>query len=179
MKTFSKMLSVPKWLSIGFLCLVAATLGIVGCETAQVLTQPDIQHEQDVSIERIHVSALTEFVPNPDQPDKAQLKVLLELSGAFDSPVPMPCILRFELYEFRPISSDPRGKRLVIWPEKDLTDTGEANKHWKALLRGYEFYLPLDFMPGSDKKYVLEATCFAGQKRYNDLFKMEILPAKD
>ena len=67
----------------------------------------------------------------------------------------------------------------MIWPEKDLSDTGKAGKHWKDLLRGYEFYLPLDFMPRRDKKYVLEATCFADQKRHNDLFKLTVSPVKD
>ncbi len=163
------MLSASKRFPVAFLC-VWGVIGITGCGTVQ----PAVQHGQDASIERIHISALTEFVTDSDQPDRVQLKVLLELFDAFDSPVSLPCILRFELYEFHSVSSDPRGKRLVIWPEKDLNETRKAEEHWKALLRGYEFYLPLDFMPWQNKKYVLEATCFADQKRHNDLFKMEV-----
>jgi hypothetical protein len=173
MKTFRKMLSASRRLSIGFLCLCAAVIVLTGCEMAQAPTQSVVQRGGDVSIERIRISALTEFVTDPALPDEVQLKVLLEFFDTSDLSISAPCILRFELYEFHSVSSDPRGKRLLIWPEKDLGNAENANKHWKNLLRGYEFYLPLDFMPRRDKKYVLEATCFAGQKRYNDLFKVQ------
>ena len=164
---------------MGFLCLWATMIGLTGCGTVQTSVQPVVQHGENVSIERINISALTEFVTDPALPDEVQLKVLLELFDAFDLPAPVPCILRFELYEFYPLSSDPRGKRLVIWPEKDLSNAENADEHWKDLLRGYEFYLPLGFMPQRDKKYVLEATCFADQKRHNDLFKVEVSAIKD
>ncbi len=179
MKIFRKILFAWSQFSIGFLCLPAAIIGLVGCETAKGPIHAVAQRGENVSIEQIHISALTEFVTDPALPDKVQLKVLLEIFNASDPPVPVPCILRFELYEFHSVSSDPRGKRLVIWPEQDLTDAGNANEHWKDLLRGYEFYLPLDFMPRRDKKYVLEATCFADQKRHNDLFKVKFSAVKD
>ncbi|OQY04337.1 MAG: hypothetical protein B6I25_07045 [Planctomycetales bacterium 4572_13] len=179
MKTFRETLSALRQFAIEFLCLWAAVMGLAGCETVQVPTQTDIQHGQDVAIERIHISALTEFVTVSAQPDKVQLKVVLEFLDAFDLPAPVPCVLRFELYRFHPLSSDPRGKRLILWPEKNLTGVKKADEHWKDLLRGYEFYLPLDFMPRQGKKYVLEATCFADQKRHNDLFKVEVQPIKD
>jgi len=176
MKTFKKMLFAWRQFSLGFLCLLAVVIVLTGCETVQTPTQPAAQRGENVSIERIHISALTEFVTDPAGPDEVRLKVLLELFDVFGSSVPMPCVLRFELYEFYPLSSDPRGKRLVIWPEKDLSDAEKADEHWKALLRGYEFYLPLDFMPGQGKKYILEATCFADQKRHHDLFKVKFQP---
>ena len=176
MKTFRKMLSASRRLAIEFLCLWAAVIGLTGCGAVQPPMPPVEQHGDDVSIERIHISALTEFVADPTGPDEVQLKILLELFDAFDLPISAFCVLRFELYEFHSVSSDPRGKRLVIWPEQDLSDAGKANEHWKDLLRGYEFYLPLDFMPRHDKKYILEATCFSDQKRHNDLFKVKFQP---
>ena len=179
MKIFRKMLPALRRFSIGFLCLWVVVIALTGCKTAQVPTQTDIQRREDLSIKRIRISALTEFVTDPARPDEFQLKVLIEFLDAFDSPAPMPCILRFELYEFHPLSSDPRGKRLLIWPEQDLSNTKKADEHWKDLLRRYEFYLPLDFTPAQGKKYVLEATCFADQKRHTDLFKVGVSSVKD
>ena len=176
MKTFRKMLPALKGCSIGFLCFAAATIVVAGCRTVQTPMQTDVQHKESVSIERVRISALTEFVTVPSRPGEVQLKVLVELFDAFDLPARMPWVLRFELYEFHPLSSDPRGKRLVIWPEKDLSNAEKAGEHWRDLLRAYEFYLPLSFMPRRDKKYVLEATCFADQKRHNGLFKVQFQP---
>ena len=176
MKIFRKMLFALRQLFIGFLCLPVMVMVFTGCETAQTPIHAVAQRGEKASIERIRISALTEFVTDAALPDEVQLKVLLEIFNASDPPVPVPCILRFELYDFHPLSSDPRGKRLVVWPEQDLSNAEKANAHWKALLRGYEFYLPLDFMPRQDKKYILEATCFADQKRHKGLFKVKFQP---
>ena len=177
MKTFRKMLSASRRFAIGFLCLWPAAIVVTSCDAVQAPIRPGVQRGENVSIERIHISALTEFVTAPAHPDAVQLKVLLEVFDAFDSPTPMPCILRFELYELRSLSSNPRGKRLLIWPEQDLSNAENAGEHWKNLLRGYEFYLPLDgFTPQRDRKYLLEATCFAGRKRRSDLFRVQFQP---
>ena len=64
---------------------------LAGCNMARSPMQPDIQQGQDVSIERIRISALTEFVTDSARSDKVQLKVVLELFDAIDSSVPMPC----------------------------------------------------------------------------------------
>ena len=178
MKTFRKMLSASRRLAIEFLCLWAAVIGLGGCGGGQSPVQPVVQPGDAVSIERIHISALTEFVTDPAHPDKVQLKVFLELFDAFDSPVSVPCVLRFELYEFHSVSSDPRGKRLVFWPERDMRNPEIASEYWKDLLRGYEFYLSLDLTPRSGKQYIFEATCLADQKRHHDLFKVKFQPQK-
>jgi len=178
MKIFRNMFLVLKRLSIGLLSLGATALMLAGCQTTQVPAQSDVQSAENVSIERVRISALTEFVAEPADPDKVRLKVLLECLDALGAPVPAPGVIRFELYEFHPLSSDPRGRRLWIWPEKDLTEADNADQYWKALLRGHEFYLPLDPVPRLEEKYVLEATCIDGQRRRSDLFKLQFLPSK-
>jgi hypothetical protein len=80
------------------------------------------------------------------------------------------------LYEFQPLSSNPRGRRLSIWPEQDLNNPGTNDRHWQDFLRGYEFYLPLEFVPQPGKKYLLEVSCRVGQQRFNALFKMQFQP---
>jgi len=173
MKTF-KMLFSLRWLSVFGLWMVA--IAVTGCGAVQA-PMVDTHRREDALVERVRISALTEFVTDSAQLDAVQLKVLLEVLDTSGEPAPVPCILRFELYEFRPLSADPRGKRVFIWPEMDLSDLSVAKEHWKDLLRGYEFYLPLDnFTPQPNRKYLLEVTCFADQRRYSDLFKMQFQP---
>ncbi|RKY08886.1 MAG: hypothetical protein DRP56_03440 [Planctomycetota bacterium] len=179
MKTYREMLFALRRLSVGFLCLLAAVIVLTGCETAQVPMQPAVQRAGGVSIERIRISAITEFVPDVGSSTPMYVKTLIELFDASDSLVKVPCTFRFELYEFHPLSSDPRRRRLMIWPDQNLNDPDANDEHWNEFLRGYEFYLPLDFMPGQGKKYILEATCFADQRRYNDLFKVEVSAIKN
>jgi hypothetical protein len=124
-------------------------------------------------VERVRISALTEFVPVPSIPDKVRIKTLIELIDPLDTSVKAAFTARFELYEFRPLSSNPRGRRLLIWPEQNLNDPGMNNEHWQDFLRGYEFYLPLEFVPQQGKKYLLEVNCTIGQRRLDDLFKMQ------
>ena len=114
----------------------------------------------------------------PSEADRpqGQLKVMAELLDSMEQSVRHPCTWRFELYDFVLRASDRRGRRIMIWPELDLTVSDGDNAHWKPFLKGYEFYLPLehDLPPGG--KYVLEATAMTDQKRYNDLIEIHYLP---
>ena len=156
----------------GWICAITAAIAISGCHAPRVPLLPG----EDSPVERIRISAITEFVPDVESPIRMQVKTLIELFDASDSSVKVPCAFRFELYEFHPLSSDPRGGRLMIWPEQKLNDSDTNDEHWNELLRGYEFVLPFDFLLNEDKKYVLEATCLVNQKRYHDLFKMQYRP---
>jgi hypothetical protein len=156
----------------GRICAITAVIMTAGCHTphAPVLTG------EDSTVKQIRISAITEFVPDSAVSNGMQIKTLVEISDAFDSPVKVPCVLRFEFYEFHPLSSDPRGKRLKIWPEQKLNDPNMNDEHWKDLLRGYEFFLPLEFALREGQKYVLEVTCQVDQQRHNDFFKMRYQP---
>jgi hypothetical protein len=104
------------------------------------------------------------------------IKTLVELLNASGSATQAPCVLRFEFYEFHPRASDPRGRRLLIWPNQNLSDPDTNKEHWKEFLRGYEFFLPLEFRLERGKKYVLEATCLINQRRYSDFFNIQYQP---
>ena len=67
-----------------------------------------------------------------------------------------PGTFRFELYEKRPGSTEPRGKRTNIWPDLDLAKPEQNNRYWQDSLRAYEFRL--DFVPESSQMYILQAT---------------------
>ena len=144
-----------------------------GCDMSGVPVHSDIRPGE---VERIRISALTEFVPVPSAPDKVQIKTLVELIDPLDTPIKTAFVARFELYEFLPLSSNPRGRRLTIWPERDLYDLGTNDELWEDFLRGYEFYLPLEFVPQPDKKYLLEVNCMMEQQRFDALFKMQYQP---
>lgn len=167
---------MPKRPFIIFLCLTAVALALIGCQAPESPGQPAVDGDGRVAIQRVQISPLTEFIADPENPDAHQLKVLLEVFDMSGLPVSTAGTVRFELYEFRPLSSDPRGRRLSIWPALDLSNAADAEKYWSQLLRGYEFYLPIDFLPRGGRKYVLEVTCFDGQIRRSDLFKLQFQP---
>ena len=52
-------------------------------------------------------------------------------------------IFRFELFQRLQRSADPKGKRLIVWPDIDLTDPAANNNLWQDFLRAYLFSLPL------------------------------------
>ena len=161
---------------LGRICVAIAAVIIFGCNASHAPVRSGDESGKDSSVERIRISALTEFVPNSAVSGQIQIKALVELVDIFDSSVKAPCVLRFELYEFRALSSDSRGRRLLIWPDENLIDSDTNDEYWKDFLRGYEFLLPLKFSPKQGKKYILEATCIVGQKRFNDIFKIQYQP---
>lgn len=111
---------------------------------------------------RIHVLPLTELVESADGGSSAVLSVYVSLLDKFGSSLKAPVILRFELYEYVPRSSDPKGQRIAMWSESEnidlnLTDADRNNRHWRDFLRTYEF--KLDAQADTDETYILEATC--------------------
>ena len=154
--------------------LAAAGLLIGGCENPVV--QDKSSAEQGFTIQRVRISALSDFVVSADDPQKSEIKTFVELLDAYDSPFKKPCVFRFELYEYKPLVSNPRGKRIIIWPDIGLTSAGKNNRYWKDYLRSYEFYLPLGFDPQPDRNYLLEVTCLMGDRRFGDLFKIQYKP---
>ncbi|MHC4287232.1 MAG: hypothetical protein ACYSN8_02195 [Planctomycetota bacterium] len=160
----------------GWICVATAAISIAACRTPHVPVRSDVLPGEVSPLERIRISAISEFVSDSTVSDGMQIKTLVELFDADDSVVKSPCVFRFEFYEFRPMSSDPRGHRLLIWPEQDLSDSDTNDEHWNEFLLGYEFFLPLELSLQQDKKYILEVTCLVNQKRYSDVFKMQYLP---
>jgi hypothetical protein len=94
-------------------------------------------------------------------PDKAAdpdtITAYISLKDSAGSSVKAPAVFRFELYQFRPLSTEPKGKRLYIWDDINLNAFNDNNRYWRDYLRAYEFRL-LYHCPDC-KKYVLEVTC--------------------
>lgn len=108
---------------------------------------------------KIDIVPLTEFICVSGGEEEPKIKVYVGLLDSFDCQIKAPGVFRFELYEYVERSPEPKGKRIAIWPDVDLTDAVENNNYWRDYLRAYEFNL--DFEPERNKRYILEATCLS------------------
>lgn len=151
---------------IVFLVLLLAA---VGCEPPQVgikKTETPLKSVNDcneVSFyarytpEKIDIVPLTEYISDSDAGEESKIKVYVSLLDSFGYQMKSPGIFRFELYERVSRSAEPKGRRIAIWPDNDLTDVVENNRYWRDFLRAYEFSLPFD--PETSQSHILQATC--------------------
>ena len=122
----------------------------------------------------VHIMGLTEIVPTQSTGEQAILKVYIDLKDSFGRRIKSPGVLRIEVYEFVPRSSDSRGGRLFIQPDLDINDPDENDKYWQDHLRTYRFDLPLDFVPDPGSAFIIEATFLPpGGKRLNGQFHLK------
>ncbi len=139
----------------------------VGCETTQ--PAPDLA-SRNQRVDRlptyhsylptkVEILPLTEIGPDASDQAKAVIFTYLSLLDPFDSQIKAPCTLRFELYERATRSGEPKGRRVTIWPDIDLTKAADNNAYWQDYLRAYRFELALEAAPG--QTYVLQATCIS------------------
>lgn len=148
-----------------------------GCE--QPKTQIEIPPNTDISIDmlsiytsyvpvKIDIMPLTEFV-NASDTQQSSIIIYVSLLDPFGSQIKSPGMFRFELYEHMQRSSEPKGKRAIIWPDVDLTDPitnndywldltdpVTNNDYWRDFLRAYEFSFPCE--QTGNKDYILQVT---------------------
>lgn len=105
---------------------------------------------------KIDILPLSEITGASEAGQGFRLNVYVALLDAFGCPIKAPCTLRFEVYEYVPRSAQAKGRRLMIWPDIDLTRPVDNQDAWRDLLRAYEFHLALG--ADRDKTYILEAT---------------------
>ena len=147
---------------------------ICGCEESQQQTAKSLKgqtvNESVFAARRIKIIGLTEFK------DEDTLHVYIDLLDEFGDRIKTPMKLRFELYDYVPRSSEPKGKRYIIWPDIVLIEPQVNNQYWRDYLRSYEFELDTDMEIVHGRAYILEAVCFTEQgKRLTDTRKL-ILP---
>ena len=111
---------------------------------------------------KIDIAPLTEFVP-ADKTHRQRIDLYVSLLDSFGSQVKSPGRFRFELYERVQRSAEPKGKRIAMWPELDLTDPVTNNEYWRDFLRVYEFTLPIDQSAGDS--HILQVTYFCPSGR--------------
>ncbi len=139
---------------------------------AQVAQQPPaVAAASDFIPIRIEVLPLTELVESSGPDQGTQLNVYVSLLDAFGSQIKTPATLRFELYDYVQRSAEPKGQRIAIWPDIDLTDPGENHRYWQDFLRAYAFELTTQ--AARNKTYILEATCMSpGGRRLSTEFTL-------
>ncbi len=92
------------------------------------------------------------------------IKVYVSLLDEFDCQIKAPTVFRFELYEYVQRSAEPKGRRISIWPDIDLTQPTENNRYWRDFLRAYEFTLEFESIP--NQSFILQVTSLCpGGKR--------------
>lgn len=164
-------------MTISSICFWMLILGQCGCEQAagvaespaKVDTGPNVSAYGDYSPAKIHITPLTGLAGSADAKGSSKIDVYVSLLDSFGSQVKSPGVFRFELYEYAQRSAEPKGGRVVIWPDINLTDAAENNRYWHDFLRAYRFDLPLE--PRSDQSYVLQVTFLCvGGKRLSDEF---------
>ena len=144
-------------------------LSAVGCESMQRGVGASGERDSafiythHYAAEEIDIMPLTEFVGGSGEQDWSKIKVYVSLLDSFDCQIKSPGVFRFELYEYIQRRAEPRGRRVVIWPDVDLTEPVESNEYWRDFLRAYEF--DLDFEPESNQSYILQVMCLCPNGR--------------
>jgi hypothetical protein len=152
--------------------LVLFVLLVVGCRWLSPVTEqipkpgkgPDISVYTVYAPVKIGIMPLTEFRRTQNAQDQAKLSVYLSLLDSFGCQKKFPGTFRFEMYEHLQRSAEPKGKRIAIWPDIDLSDPAENNLYWRDFLRAYQF--DLDVQPQPGQSYILQATflCPTGKR---------------
>ncbi|UCG58952.1 MAG: hypothetical protein JSU70_05465 [Phycisphaerales bacterium] len=147
-------------------------LPLSGCESPEAVAEPRSGSDRvspapsytGYAPVKASIMPLTEFVRAGGAEQASKLGAYVGLLDSFGSQIKAPAVFRFELYEHLQRSSEPKGKRVAIWPDIDLTDAPSNNSYWQDFLRAYNF--SLDFEPKSNQDYVLQvtATCADGKR---------------
>jgi hypothetical protein len=150
----------------------------INCNQQSKPPDPIVQNNNEQSISvyskyspvKIDIIPLTEFIKAEDD-KQAEINLFVSLLDSFGSQIKSPCKFRFELYQRVQRSAEPKGKRVIIWPDIDITDPAKNNKYWRNFLRAYEFNLSLQ--PESTQGYILEVTCLCpNNKRLSAEFSL-------
>jgi hypothetical protein len=114
---------------------------------------------------------LTGFI-NTDTIRQISIKPYVSLLDSFGSQIKSPGVFRFELYQRAVRSAEPKGRRVVIWQDVDLTDPDVNNEYWRDFLRAYEFDLPFEL--DLNQSYILQVTCMCpNNRRLTDEFTLK------
>jgi len=159
--------------------VVVTLLISAGCEPEGAPRPGSVAGGGDVlgayAASKIRVVGLSEITDASDNERTSGVKVYVDLLDSFGNRIKSPGVFRFELYEFVPRSSEPKGKRIFIWrPDIDLTNAARNNSYWRDFLRAYQFDLDLNFKVKANDAFMLEVTFTTpAGKRLRGLFQLE------
>ena len=125
----------------------------VGCQqTQQVPTIKNVQTGEVISKAAFVVPASIDILPltgfsDVTDDDKCKVNIYICLIDVFGDKMKAQGLLRFELYEKKKMSVEPKGKKLAMWPDFDLASPPTNKKYWQEYLRAYKFNLDLEMQP--------------------------------
>ena len=150
---------------LNFLTLALSVLFLffMGCEpeSATVVNTSNTTNVVNKSVYAGYEPVEARILPLTDfseDDEDSKINVFVSLEDSYSSAVKSPAVFRFELYQRLLRSAEPKGSRITIWPDINLTDVKENNKYWRDFLRAYEF--DLNFQMAKDRHYILQVTCF-------------------
>jgi hypothetical protein len=150
--------------------VIAAGLLNCGCEQQKkpLDMQQCIEEFEAFGPDTLTIVGLTELKGTAQGEEAPKLKVFVKVLDSFGSAIKAPCVFRVELYEYVERSPSPRGKRIEIWPDVDLTEAGRTNAQWRDYLRAYEFNLDVGPKLDLGRVYIVEVTCLlpTGKRLY-------------
>lgn len=158
--------------------VVVTLLISAGCESEGLSQSEPVVGGGDVlsayAASKIRIVGLSEITDALDDERTSRVKVYVDLLDSFGNRIKSPGVFRFELYEFMPRSSEPKGKRIFIREDIDLTDATRNNSYWRDFLRTYQFDLDLNFKVKANATLMLEVTFTTPTgKRLRGLFQLE------
>ncbi len=110
-----------------------------------------------------------------DSQRKLNFDVYVALVDIFGSQIKAPAVFRFELYEHVRHSGEPKGRRITIWLEIDLTKPEANNDYWQDFMRTYLF--TLDSEVGGTSSFILQVTCICpGGRRLLADYALKVAP---
>lgn len=166
----TKFNKLPRYL-LGLFFLIAG--GCQNGEESSKVHQLNVSGTQGVSVYadylpvKVEILPLTEVVSDTNSITGAvKIKAYVSLLDSYESQIKAPVVLRFEMYDYVRLSANPKGRRVMIWPDVNLNDSGVNNRYWRDFLRAYEVILNMDDAFSKQKIYVFEVTCTtAGGRR--------------
>jgi hypothetical protein len=136
-------------------------LSLFGCDGNLFHAQSSKDALQAFQVSKVRLQpSFTKISGTQGQAESGVIETFVELSDQFGDPIKALGTCRFEIYQYRPISSDPRGPRCEIdgIQTVDLRDLQVNQKHWDNITRSYRFKIKLPPMSSGADKIVLQAT---------------------
>ncbi len=106
--------------------------------------------------QRIKIHPFTGTKTFEEFADAPGIVVRIQLMDSYEDPTKGFGNFRFELYEFRPYSQNPKGKKIDTW-EESLMQPKKNLLHWDKITQAYKFKLRQNHEIQAGQKYVLVA----------------------
>ena len=116
--------------------------------------------------------------PGPEDSGAVAILAFVELADGYGDPIKALGTFRFEIFQYRPAVSDPRGKRLEVdgMQEFDLSDSQANQEYWDSITRSYRIGLTVSDLPGSVDKLALQVTFLTDRgERLRDIMVLSLL----